>query len=208
MNATWREEMEAGMYATISCEDELTDYVADAVVNTMQKVTLTQVLLDNQADISVIHPMLLKDVRPADKKIRVKGVGGIQLIVDKVRLLDVFFQVYVSENTKANVLSFAEVEDRYDISYVRGESFTVHMPSQDIVFERRNKLYVAEWCEERAEEVDGTANATMQENEWLHTKEEVRRARAAYEFLRNTGYLSMSKVAHLISDGNVRVYLC
>jgi hypothetical protein len=178
------------------------------VVNTTQKVTLTQDLLDNQADISVIHPMLLKDVRPADKKIRVKGVGDIQLIVDKVGLLDGFFQVYVSENTKANVLSFAEVEDRYDISYVRGESFTVHMPSQDIVFERRNKLYVAEWCEERAEEVDGTANATMQENEWLHTKEEVRRARAAYEFLRNTGYLSMSKAAHLISDGNVRVYLC
>jgi hypothetical protein len=61
------------------------------VVNTTQKVTLTQDLLDNQAHISVIHPMLLKDVRPADKKIRVKGVGGIQLIVDKVGLLDVFF---------------------------------------------------------------------------------------------------------------------
>jgi hypothetical protein len=203
MNATWREEMEAGMYATISCEDKLTDYVADAVVNTMQKVTLTQVLLDNQADISVIHPMLLKDVRPADKKIRVKGVGGIQLIVDKVGLLDGFFQVYVSENTKANVLSFAEVEDRYDISYVRGESFTVHMPSQDVVFERRNKLYIAEWCEEREEAVDGIANATMQENERLYTKEEVRRARAAYEFLRNSGYPSMLEAAHLISDGNV-----
>jgi hypothetical protein len=32
------------MFATMSCEDELTDYVADAVVNTMQKVALTQVL--------------------------------------------------------------------------------------------------------------------------------------------------------------------
>jgi hypothetical protein len=57
MNATWCEVMEAGMFATMSCEDELTDYVADAVVNTMQKVALTQVLLDNQADISVIHPI-------------------------------------------------------------------------------------------------------------------------------------------------------
>jgi hypothetical protein len=112
MNATWCEEMEAGMFVTMSCEDELTDYVADAVVNTTQKVTLTQVLLDNQADISVIHPMLLMDVRPADKKIRVKGVGEVQLIVDKVGMLDGFFHVYASENTKANVLSFAEVEDR------------------------------------------------------------------------------------------------
>jgi hypothetical protein len=45
MNATWCEEMEVGMFATMSCEDKLTDYVADAVVNTTQKVTLTQVLL-------------------------------------------------------------------------------------------------------------------------------------------------------------------
>jgi hypothetical protein len=126
MNATWYEEMEAGMFVTMSCEDELTDYVADAVVYTTQKVTLTQVLLDKQADISVIHPMLLKDVRHADKKIRVKGVGGVQLIVNKVGMLDSFFQVYASENNKANVLSFAEVEDKYNISYVRGESFMVY----------------------------------------------------------------------------------
>ncbi len=84
--------MEAGMFATMSCKDKLMDYVADAVVNTMQKVTLTQVLLDNQADISVIHPMLLRDVKSAEKKIRVKGVGGVQLIVDKVGMLDGFFK--------------------------------------------------------------------------------------------------------------------
>jgi hypothetical protein len=56
--------------------------------------------------------MLLMDVRPADKKIRVKVVGEVQLIVDKVGMLDGFFHVYASKNTKANVLSFAEVEDR------------------------------------------------------------------------------------------------
>jgi hypothetical protein len=123
--------------------------------------------------------MLLRDVKPAEKRIRIKGVGGVQLIVDQVGMLDVFFQVYASEKTKANVLSFAEVEDRYDISYVRGESFTVHMPSQDVVFERRNKLYVADWCEEKEIAVDGTANTTVQENERLYTKEEVRRAKAA-----------------------------
>jgi hypothetical protein len=87
LNATWCQEKEGGMYATVSCEEELTDYVADAVVNMTQKVTLTQVLLDNQADISVIHPMLLEDVRLAERKIRVKGVGGVKLIVDKVGVL-------------------------------------------------------------------------------------------------------------------------
>jgi hypothetical protein len=78
------------------------------------------------------------------------------------------------------------------------------MPSQDVVFERRNKLYVAEWCEEREVAGDGKANTTVQENERLYTKEEVRRAKAAFEFLRSSGYPSMSEAAHLISDGNIR----
>jgi hypothetical protein len=36
--------------------------------------------------------MLLRDVKSAEKKIRVKGVGGVQLIVDKVGMLDGFFK--------------------------------------------------------------------------------------------------------------------
>jgi len=79
---------------------------------------------------------MLSDVRPAERKIRVSGVGGVQLIVDKVGMLDGFFQVYASEETKANVLSFADVEDKYEITYVRGQMFTVHMPGEDVVFER------------------------------------------------------------------------
>ena len=44
--------------------------------------------------------------------------------------------MYASEETKANVLSFADVEDKYEITYVRGQMFTVHMPGEDVVFER------------------------------------------------------------------------
>jgi hypothetical protein len=39
-----------------------------------------------------MHPMMLSDVRPAERKIRVSGVGGVQLIVDKVGMLDGFFR--------------------------------------------------------------------------------------------------------------------
>jgi len=49
------------------------------------------VLLDNQANISIMHPMMLKNVRPAPKKIVIKGVGGPQMIVDQVGDLEVFF---------------------------------------------------------------------------------------------------------------------
>jgi hypothetical protein len=37
--------------------------------------------------------MLLRDVRPAGKKIRVYSMGGVQLIVDQVGVLDGFLNL-------------------------------------------------------------------------------------------------------------------
>ncbi|MFN9981496.1 MAG: hypothetical protein ACK53Y_16345, partial [bacterium] len=75
------------------------DWCVETAVNATKGISLTQVLLDNQADISVMHPMMLSDVRPAKRKIRVSGVGRVLLIVNNV----FFFQVYASKETKANV---------------------------------------------------------------------------------------------------------
>jgi hypothetical protein len=37
----------------------------------------------------------------------------------------------------------------------------------------------------------------------LYIKEDVCRAKIAHDFLRNSGYPSMSKAAHLLTDGNI-----
>jgi len=182
----------------VQLEDkEIKEYVVDMAVNATKGIELTQVLLDNQADISVMHPMILSDVCPAERRIRISRVGGLQLIVNKVGMLDVFFQVYASEHTKVNVLSFADVEDKYEITYVHGQKFTVHMPEEDVVFEQKSKLYVADWCVETA------VNATVCEKEQLYTKEEIRRAKIAHEFLKCSGYPSVGEATHLITEGNV-----
>jgi hypothetical protein len=52
------------------------------------------------------------------------------------------FQIYSSEDTMANVLSFAEVEDLCPITYVRGVSFTVHLEHHDIECRMGWKLYI------------------------------------------------------------------
>ncbi len=122
-------------------------------------------------------------------------MGGPQLIVDEEGVLDGFFPVYASDKTKANVLSFADVEDLYDITYIRKREFIVHMRDRDLVFKRRQKLYVADWG------TVGIVAVTIQENE---RKEEVNRAKLAYEFVQNSGYLSLGEVVHLITDGNIR----
>jgi hypothetical protein len=152
------------MYVTIRGADQSQDKEEEFTVNNAvyvaQELRPAEVLLDNQADISIIHPMLLRDVQKAQRRIRVKGVGGPQLIVDEEGILEGFFPVYASEHTKANVLSFADVKDLYDITYVRKQAFIVHMADRDLVFKRKQKLYVADW--------GGTASmvaATVWENE-------------------------------------------
>jgi hypothetical protein len=199
VNATWQEEQEGQMSLSVRWEDaEVQEVTVNNVMNATQGILPTEVLLDTAADISVIHPMLLEDVQEAERKIRVKGVGGTQLIVKDTGKLDGFFKVYASTETKANVLSFAAVEAIYDITYVCGEAFVVHMPDRDLVFKKGNNLYVAEWYAE------GTVESTVQENEVLYSKEQVCRAKEAHEFLKNSGYPSLGEAVHLLMDGNVR----
>jgi hypothetical protein len=96
----------------------------------------TVVLLDNQANISVMKPGMLHHIEPAKEEVNICGVGDLQLRVKETGYLNEFFRVYASEDTKANVLSLADVEDLYDVTYVRGESFVVHLPSRDLEFVR------------------------------------------------------------------------
>ncbi len=77
---------------------------------------------------------------------------------------------------------FAEVEDKYNILYIRGKPFTVHMPTQDVVFKRGNKLYVGEWCAEDSMP-DTAVNVMVQENKQLYMKEEAQKAQLAHNSL-------------------------
>jgi hypothetical protein len=93
---------------------------------------------------------------------------------------------------KANVLSFSEVEDAYDITYVPHEAFIVHLPERDITFERRGKLYITDFAR------DSQVHVTK-----AYTKAEEERARQAYELIRNAGFPSYQEAVHLVEDGNI-----
>ncbi len=75
----------------------------------------TKVLLDNQADISIMKPSLLRALVPAETTVKVNGVGRLLLQVDHLGYLDDFFCMYTSEETRSNVLSLAKVEELYDL---------------------------------------------------------------------------------------------
>jgi hypothetical protein len=157
-----------------------------------------EVLLDNQADVSVIHPSLLREIEPAESAVNINGVGGLQFTVNKEGYLDDFFRVYTSEDTHANVLSFSQVEDKYRNTYVPQEAFIVHLPDHDVRFEHRKKIYVADWTKSMSAYVTTGVYAKAEE---LHAKR-------AYELLCTSRNLSMAEAIHLVEDGTMcTIYL-
>ncbi len=160
------------------------------------KFKRTEVLLDNQADVSVVHPDLLGDLCKAEKTVRINSAGGLQFETSTERYLQDFFPVYASEKTTVNILSFGEVEEAHDVTYVPHTAFIVHLPDKDVMFHRRGKLYVADWAEhyERDEKHAYTT---------VCTKAEEAQAKRAYELLRTSGFPSYSEAIHLLEDGAV-----
>jgi hypothetical protein len=68
-NATWQTEQEAGMFMM---QEVMEEHVVNNATQ-VQGLLPTEILLDNAANRSVMNPSLLKSVRPAGKRIRVKG---------------------------------------------------------------------------------------------------------------------------------------
>ena len=134
-------------------------------------------LLDNQADISIVDPRYLRQIEDCEE-VRVNGIDGLSMSVRETGYLDGFVRVHSSEQAVANVLSFAEVEDFANITYIPKEGFLVHLPERDIMFRRTGKLFIAEW-----EDIDDEcyANVTTQETESRYTKVQVERAKKAYK---------------------------
>ena len=96
------------------------------------------------------------------------------------------------------------MERIYKITYLQGEAVVVHMDDCDIRFEKKNKMYVANFSDwvnpeelEKSREVlvFSTSGQTLMRN-----KE--RRAKAAMEFVRNATFLSEEEAVHMSRDGN------
>jgi hypothetical protein len=105
----------------------------------------------------------------------------------------------------------SDVEDCYPMTWVQGESITVHMDKLDLVFYHRDKKWVADFSdwiiseEDHAQELCPQLNLmTVSEKEDLYTRKDVLRALKAGEFLKSLGYPTQWEAIGLVRDGNVR----
>jgi len=106
--------------------------------------------------------------------------------------LEDFFEVYASMETKVNLLSFAEVKEKYPITYEPYKGFTVHLPEREILFRRIGKMHIADFGLDRQVQM---AQAC--------TKGEVLRAMKVRELQRVCGYLSYQELIYMLQDGNM-----
>jgi len=106
-----------------------------------------EVLLDNETNVSIIHPRLLTHIRRATAPTRVTGISDTPVELSLEGSLTGFFRVLSSHDSPANVLCMADVEDLYRVTYNQGVSFVVHMKGKDLVFRRRDKMYLGDMRE-------------------------------------------------------------
>lgn len=134
----------------------------------------------------------------------------------KVGYLVGFFECQACDGCPTNKLSWSDIEDKYPMMYVQGESVIVHVVDHDVEFKCRDKMYVANFSDWLVEEDDaheggyysneeehGLMLMTVVEREALYTKKEIRKAREAREFLKVMGYPSEKEAVCLVQDGNV-----
>jgi hypothetical protein len=112
-----------------------------------------------------------------DAPVTVNGIGRKQLVVAQTGYLNEFFWVYARLQARPNVLSLADVEDMFTVTYIPGQAFIVHSPSHGLEFKCKGKLYVANY--HPVLNPKPGVHVTVQENEDVHTCTKVHKAKAA-----------------------------
>jgi hypothetical protein len=85
------------------------------------------------------------------------------------------------------------------------------MDDRDLVFKRRDGMYVADFSDWLVEDEDRVAEIhrdlclyTVEERESLYSRKQVRNALEAGEYLRALGYPSLKDAVNIVRDGNIR----
>jgi len=167
-----------------------------------------EVCLDNRSQVNIIDARLLNNLRTACRTYR--SMNGVAH-KDRIGYLQGFFDCPACDSCPTNIISMARVEDMYPLTYSQGESITVHMDDRDLVFKRREGMYVADFSDWIVEDEESPKEvhtdlclSTVEERESLYSRKQVCKALEAGEYLRAMGYPSLNDAVNIVRDGNVR----
>ena len=186
--------------------------VLPSVENLQQEIDDNEILLDNESQASVIkNRKLLSNIRKAKTTLHIYGANadGVPLTANQVGDLGEFGEVYFHPKMRANVLSFALVRKKNDISYDNDRNqFTVTTASGMCYnFLERRRLYTCVWGKDICQSVQSLVS-TVAENEKRYPAHLVRRAKEARRLAACLGYESdhtMWKILHTGAYANMGI---
>eukprot|EP01041_Mallomonas_annulata_P013050 gene13050-27536_t len=156
------------------------------------------VLLDNQATTSIFREAsIIRNIRQAEHSYNVNGIGG-SITVDKIGDTKYFGEVGYSADAIANVLSFSDVAQRYDIQWDQIQmAFIVHVSDKKkFVFKYKRGLYVC-----NVKQCNQVLVTTVEDNMKAYSKREIRDAARAKELMKRLGYASTQGLIETIKSG-------
>jgi hypothetical protein len=145
------------------------------------------VLLDSQSSKSVFcNPSYVKNIRNSNKILDLRTNGG-HMITKKECDVEYMGTTWYNENAVTNILSFAEMADKYKVTYIK-DKFIVHLTNgKEIAFKRsHNNLYFYKPTEENIAKGHIFVN-TIEENKKFYTERQVKQAKKARDFYQAMG---------------------
>jgi len=95
---------------------------------------------------------------------------------ERMGFLEGFFDCQACNDCPTNIISMAKVEDMYPITYTQGDNITVLMDDRDVIFKRKDGMYVTDFSNWLVDDTDRVAKVntdlclyTVEERESLYT---------------------------------------
>lgn len=156
---------------------------------------LSGILLDNQASISIFYDKeLLSDIHDIEPT-TVSGVGGA-IMATQAGFFGPF-KVLLHDEAPANVLSYAMVEEKYNIEVVDGTFIVTSPDGIEMRFVRENRMHIFH------PPTSFTLVSTVEENENHYSRRELIAAKEARQLIQRLGYPDPESVIEVLKRGGM-----